>query len=66
MHDNVIGIASFQNGLYNLFSSTGLYFKSKVVEGSNKGKYDFFCLIPGHFFLKCTIFVTFFSRLVII
>ena len=42
MHDNVIGIASYQKGLYNLFTSTGLYFKSKVIEGSNKGKYVFF------------------------
>ena len=38
-HNNVIGgISSFQNGLNNLFSSTGFYSKIKVIEGSHKGK----------------------------
>ena len=50
-----------------LFFSTGFSFKSKVMEASHKGK-NMFVLISGDFFSKCTIFVfvTFFSRLVVI
>ena len=67
IHNNVIGISSFQNGLQNLFSSTGFCFKSKVIEGSHKGKNMLF-LSFEHLFSKCTIFmfVTFFSCLVVI
>ena len=43
MHNNIIDISSFQNGLNVLFSSTGFYLKSKVLEGSHKGKNMFFC-----------------------
>ena len=39
---NIIGISNFQNALNDLFSSTGFYFKSKVIEGSLKGKNMFF------------------------
>ena len=31
IHNTIIGISSFQNGLNNLFSSAGFYFKSKVA-----------------------------------
>ena len=41
IHDNIIGISNFQNGINNLFSSTVLYFKSKVIEGSCQGKIMF-------------------------
>ena len=34
IHNNIIGILSFQTDLNNLFSSNGFYFKSKVIEGS--------------------------------
>ena len=37
IHNN-IDISSFQNGLNNLFSSTGVYLKSKVRECIHKGK----------------------------
>ena len=52
-HNNTIDISSFQNGLDNLFSTTGFYFKSKILEGSHKGKICF--SIFGHFFSKCTL-----------
>ena len=39
----------------DFFFSTGCYFKSKVIEGSHKGK-NMFVLISGHF-SKWTIFV---------
>ena len=42
MHNNIIGISSFQNRLNDLFSSTGFYLESKVIEGSCKGKNTFF------------------------
>ena len=43
IHNNIIGsISSFQNGLNNLFSSTGFYFESKVIEGSHEGKNNVF------------------------
>ena len=63
MHNNMIGISSFQNGLNNLSSSTCFGFKSKVVEGSHKGGNMFFIFWT---LLKMCIFeiVTFFSRLV--
>ena len=35
-------MSSFQNGLNDLFSSTGFYFESKVIEGSHKEKNMFF------------------------
>ena len=38
MHNNIIGISGFPNGLNHLFSSSGFYFKSKDIEGSHKGK----------------------------
>ena len=38
IHNNIIDISSFQNGLNDLFSSTGFYLKSKVMEGSHKEK----------------------------
>ena len=66
IHNNIIDISSFQNGLDDLFSSTGFYLKSKVIEGSHKGKnmfFNFWALL-----LKMYIFevVTFFSCLVVI
>ena len=33
MHNNIIGISSFQTGLNDLFSSAGFLFKTKVIEG---------------------------------
>ena len=38
MHNNIIDISSFQNGLDDLLNSTGFYLKSKVIEGSHKGE----------------------------
>ena len=39
IHNNIIGgISNFWNGLNDLFSSSGFYFKSKVIEGSRNGK----------------------------
>ena len=35
-HNNIIDISSFENGL-NIFSSTGFYLKSKVIEGNHDG-----------------------------
>ena len=66
IRNNIIDISSFQNGLNGLFSSTGFYLKSKVIEGSHKGKnmfFNFWALL-----LKMYIFevVTFFSCLVVI
>ena len=52
IHNNIIDISSFQTELNVLFSSTGFYFKSKVIADSHKGKICF--LIFRHFFLKCT------------
>ena len=50
IQNNIIGsIPSFQNGLNKLFTSIGFYFKSKVIEGSLKGKNNAF-LILGTFF----------------
>ena len=36
MHTNIIDISSSQNGLNHPFSSTGFYFKSKIVEDSHE------------------------------
>ena len=36
IHTYTIDISSFQNGFYHPCSSTGFYFKSKIVEDSNK------------------------------
>ena len=46
------GISSFQNGFNHLFSSTGFYFKSKVIEASHTRKNMSFNF--GAFFSKCT------------
>ena len=35
IHNNITDISSFQNGLNDLFTSTGFYLKSKVIEGSH-------------------------------
>ena len=61
MHKNIIDISSFQNGINDLFSSTGFYLKSKVIEGSQKGRNTFFNFWA--FLLKMYIFeiATFFS-----
>ena len=52
IYNNTIDISSFQNGLNNLFSKTGFYLKSKVIEGSHKAKNV--VSVFGHFFSKCT------------
>ena len=42
IHINIIGsISSFQNGPDNLFSSSGFYFKSKIIKDSHKEKVMF-------------------------
>ena len=61
--NNIIDISSFQNGLNELFSSTGFCVKSKVIEVSQKREnifFNFWALC-----LKMCIFdvVTFFSGL---
>ena len=66
INNTIIGISSFETGINDLFSLTGFYFKSKVIQGSHKGKnmfFNFWALL-----LKMYIFevVTFFSRLVVI
>ena len=65
IQNNIFVISSFQTGLNELFSSTGFYFESKVIEGSHEKENMF--LNFWDFFLKIYIFevVTFFSRLVI-
>ena len=51
IHNNIIDILSFQNGLNNRFSSTDFCFKSKVIKSSHMEK----CfIIFGYFFSKCT------------
>ena len=52
MHNNIIDISSFQTGLNVLFSSTGFYFKSKVIEGSHKGENMFFKFLRTGKFLR--------------
>ena len=37
IQNNIGGISNFQNELNDLFSSTDVYFKSKVIEGIHKG-----------------------------
>ena len=66
MHNNIIDISSFQNRLNDLFSSTGFYLESKVIEGSRKGKNTFFNFWA--LLLKIYIFqaAKFFSCLVVI
>ena len=50
IHNNIIdNILSFQNGLNDLFRSTGFYFKGKVIEGNHKGENNFFEFL-GNFF----------------
>ena len=64
IHNNT-GISSFKNGLKDLFSLTGFFVESKVIEGSHKGKNNFFFFYLGALFLKMYIFeiVTFFFSL---
>ena len=65
MQNNIIDISSFQTGLNVLFSSTGFYVKSKVIEGSHKGKNMFFnfqALLPKMYIFEVVIF---FSRIVV-
>ena len=51
IHNNIIGISCFQNGLNDHFSSTDFCFKSKMIESSHMKK----CfIIVGRFFSKCT------------
>ena len=38
IHNKITGISSFENGLNDVLSSTGFYFKSKVQQGSHKDK----------------------------
>ena len=60
IHNNIIsGISSFQNGLNDLFSSTGFYFKSKVIEVSHKGKnniFNFWTLFPKMYIFEVVTF----------
>ena len=57
----MIDISSFQNRLNNLFSSTGFYLKSKVIEYSHKGKNMFFnfwaLLLKMYIFAVVTFFL---------
>ena len=66
IHSNIIVISSFQNGLNDLFSSTGFSFGAKLYKAVIRGIHVFFnfCTL----FLKIYIFevVTFFSCLVLI
>ena len=52
IHNNTGSISSFQNGLNDLYSLTGFYFKIKVIEGSHKGKNNVFKFLA--LFFKCT------------
>ena len=67
IHNNIIDISSFQSGLNNLLSSTGFYFKSKVIQGSHNGKnmiFNFWALLLRMYIFEV---VTFFvSHLVVI
>ena len=65
IHNNIIDISSFHNGLNDLSSSTGFYLKSKLIEGSHKGKnvfFNFWALLQ----MYISEVVTFFSCLVVI
>ena len=66
IRNNIIDIPSFQNGLNGLFSSTGFYLKSKVIEGSHKGKKMFFNILALLFKIYIFEVVTFFSFVVVI
>ena len=66
IHNNIIDISSFQNGLNDLYSSTGFYLKSKVIEGSHKGKKMFFNILALLFKIYIFEVVTFFSFVVVI
>ena len=62
IHNNIIGISSFQNWLNNLFSSTSLYFMIKVIEGSHKGENMFFNFLgtsENVYFWGCDTFFSF-------
>ena len=50
IYNNIISISSFQNGHNDLIKSTCFYFKTKVMEGSHKGKNNVFFLSLGTFF----------------
>ena len=66
IHNNIIDISSFRNGLNDLFSSTGLNLKSKVIKGSHKGKnmfFKFWVLLLQMYIFEV---MTFFSCLVVI
>ena len=66
IHNNIIDISSFQNGLNDLYSSTGFYLKSKVIEGSHKGKKMFFNILALLFKIYIFEVVTFFSFVLVI
>ena len=66
IRNNIFDILSFETGLNVLFTSTGFYFKSKVIEDNQKGKIYFFdswVLLPKMYIFEV---VTFFSRPVVI
>ena len=59
IHNNIIDISSFQNGLSSLFSSTGFYYKRKVIEGSHEGKnmiFNFWALLLKMYIFEAVIF----------
>ena len=60
MHNNIIDMSSFENGLNDLFSSNGFYVKIKVSERTNQGKNKFFnfwaLLLKMYIFEMVTIF----------
>ena len=66
IRNNIIGISSFQTGLKDPFSSTGFYFKSKVIEVSHKGKNTFFNFWALLLKMYISEVATFFSCLVVI
>ena len=60
IHNNIIDISSFSTGLNILFSSTGFYFKSKVIEGLHKRKnmfFNFWALLPKIYIFEVVIFL---------
>ena len=67
IHNNIIGdISSFQNEFNDLFSSTGLYFKSKVIESSRKGGNNVFKYLSTFFNMHIAEVVIFLCCLVVI
>ena len=66
LQNNINDISSFQNGFNDLYSSTGFYLKSKVIEGSHKGKNMFFNILALLFKIYIFEVVTFFSFVVVI